>query len=234
MSTAGVDIAAGAARRQRERRLRSWLKHERMTVAISLAVMKHHTAPRGPKMARAGEEESETKYTAKFRTTPPPQPELFQLFEEEPGGLRPTGLVEPRGPQERIQRHTAEQMIESFVPVPMLDHDAPVPQMVDQLVDVLKFFDNSVPEQVIDVPKISQDAIPQRTVLCEPQLAEQLVEVPTPLPPTELFIAGGHEWCRVVGRTGVYFWNVSMGYTQWRPPEGYTASPGRYRNTGQR
>ena len=79
----------------------------------------------------------------------------------------------------------------------MLDHDAPVPQMVDQLVDVLKLFDNSVPEQVIDVPKISQDAIPQRTVLCEPQLAEQLVEVPTPLPPSELFIASdGHEWCR--------------------------------------
>ena len=235
MSTAGVDIAAGAARRRRERRLRSWLKHERMTVAMALAEMKHHTAPRGPKMARAGEEESETKYTAKFRTTPPPQPELFQLFEEEPGGLRPTGLVEPRGPQERIQRHTAEQMIESFVPVPMLDHDAPVPQTVDQLVDVLKLFDNSVPEQVIDVPKISQDAIPQRTVLCEPQLAEQLVEVPTPLPPTELFITpDGHEWCRVVGRTGVYFWNVSGGYTQWRLPEGYTASPGRYINTGQR
>ena len=57
--------------------------------------------------------------------------------------------------------------------------DVPVPQMVDQLVDVLKLFDNSVPEQVIDVPKISQDAIPQRTVLFEPQLAEQLVTVPT-------------------------------------------------------
>ena len=27
-------IAAGAARRRRERRLRSWLKHERMTVAM--------------------------------------------------------------------------------------------------------------------------------------------------------------------------------------------------------
>ena len=160
-----------------ERRLRSMLRHERMSVAMALAEKLHHSAQR-PEMARAGEEESETKYTAKFRTTPPPQPELFQLFEEEPGGLRPTGLVEPRGPQERIQRHTAEQMIESFVPVPMLDLDAPVPQMVDQLVDVLKLFDNSVPEQVIDVPKISH-AIPQRTVLCEPQLAEQLVEVPT-------------------------------------------------------
>ena len=117
MSTAGVDIAAGAARRRRERRLRSWLKHERMTVAMALAEMKHHTAPRGPKMARAGEEESETKFSAKFRTSPPPQPELFQLFEEEPGGLRPTGLVEPRGPQERIQRHTAEQASIPRVPL---------------------------------------------------------------------------------------------------------------------
>ena len=171
-------VSTGSARRRRERRLRSMLRHERMSVGMALAEKLHHSAQR-PEMARAGEEESEMKYTAKFRTTPPPQPELFQLFEEEPGGLRPTGLVEPRGPQERIQRHTAEQMIESFVPVPMLDLDAPVPQMVDQLVDVLKLFDNSVPEQVIDVPKISQDAIPQRTVLCEPQLAEQLVEVPT-------------------------------------------------------
>ena len=34
-------------------------------------------------------------------------------------------------------------------------------------------------EQVIAVPKILQDSIPQRTVLREPQMAEQLVEVPT-------------------------------------------------------
>ena len=179
-------------------------------IAAALATFQHHSS-RGQRKARAGEEENETKYTAKFRTTPPPQPELFQLFEEEPGGLRPTGLVEPRGPQERIQRHTAEQMIGSFVPVPVLDLDAPVPQMVDQLMDMLKLFDNSVPEQVIDVPKFSQDAIPQPTVLCEPQLAEQLVEVPTvpffveqavdiPVPRTVLFIASdGHEWCRIAG-----------------------------------
>ena len=38
-------------------------------------------------------------------------------------GLRPAPLWEPL-PPEGIQRHTAEQMIESFVPVPMLDLDA--------------------------------------------------------------------------------------------------------------
>ena len=31
---------------RRQRRLRSWLRHERMTVAVALAEMKHHTAPR--------------------------------------------------------------------------------------------------------------------------------------------------------------------------------------------
>ena len=127
---------------------------------------------------------------------------FFSLFDEEDAvwGTRPTGLVEPRVPQERIQQHTAEQMIESFVPVPVLDLDAPVLHMVDQLVDVLKLLDTAIPEQVIAVPKISQDAIPQRTVLFEPQLPEQLVEVPTAV----TFVPGralfhdrhGHEWVR--------------------------------------
>ena len=55
MSTnAGVDTATAAARR-RQRRLRSWLRHERMTVAMTLAEMMHHTALRGPKMTRVGE-----------------------------------------------------------------------------------------------------------------------------------------------------------------------------------
>ena len=39
--------------------------------------------------------------------------------------------------------------------------------------------DTATPEQVIAVPKISQDSIPQRTVLRSAQMAEQLVELPT-------------------------------------------------------
>ena len=71
-------------------------------------------------------------------------------------------------------------MIESFVPVPILDLDAPVPQMVEQLVGVLKVFDQSLPEQVIEVPKTTlQEGVPHRASLRKPQLAEQLVEVPT-------------------------------------------------------
>ena len=44
-----------------------------------------------------------------------------------------------------------------------------------RLVD--RFF--QVPELVIEVPKISLDVIPLRALVPEPQLAEQLVEVPT-------------------------------------------------------
>ena len=35
---------AGAAKRRRERRLRSWAKHERLTVAMALAEQHHHSA----------------------------------------------------------------------------------------------------------------------------------------------------------------------------------------------
>ena len=53
--------------------------------------------------------------------------------------------------------------------------------MEEQLVDVLRFFDTLCPvaEQVIDVPKISFEDIPARRLCREPQLVEQLVEVPT-------------------------------------------------------
>ena len=66
--------------------------------------------------------------------------------------------------------------------VPMVQIlDFPVPQMVEQLVDVFRFLDTlcPVPEQVIEVPKFVCPPRAARTVLCAPQLAEQLMEVPT-------------------------------------------------------
>ena len=59
--------------------------------------------------------------------------------------------------------------------------DAPVPQLVEQLPDILHFFDTltPVPEQVIEVPKIVLDDVPVRTSVRDTQLVEQLVEVPT-------------------------------------------------------
>ena len=176
------------------------------------------------------------KYTAKFRTTAPPQPVLFSLYDEEPGGRRLASLAEPAGPQERIQRRTVEQFAELVPMVQILD--APVPQTVDQLVEVLRPVDTMVPEQLIDVPKItSQDAIPQRAVLRVPQMAEQLVDEPLPffdnfelvqvseeeeeedehpqvVPGSRVSDAHGRSWCRVVGPAGVYWWMIGTSTAQ--------------------
>ena len=63
--------------RRRQRRLRSWLRHERMTVAMTLAEMTHHTA---------GEEVVHDAHDAlRGQKTPPP-------------GVRPGSLSDP-GPQ---------------------------------------------------------------------------------------------------------------------------------------
>ena len=167
----------GAAQRRRQRRLRSWLRHERMTVAISLAESTHHSS-RGQKTARAGVWGHELNYTATIRNPPTPQPELFSLYDEEPGGSRPDRMPTLSGPQERDLRRTVQQIVD--VPlVPLLDD--PVPQIVEQLPDVLRFFDLllPVPEQVIEVPKILLNDVPVRAVLRDPQLVEHLVEVPT-------------------------------------------------------
>ena len=128
--------------------------------------------------------------------------------------------------------------------------------------EVLRPVDTVVPEQVIEAPKITtQDAIPQRAVLPEPQMAEQLVDEPVPsfddfelveaseeeeeeeelprmvprmIPGTRAWDAEGHEWSRVVGPAGVYWWRIGTSIAQWTPPEGITARPGRDRNTGRR
>ena len=91
---------------------------------------------------------------------------------------RPTPLVEVR-PQSGEQRHTVEQIIETFVPVQVLD--ALVPQMGTQLAEFMQKRDTATPEQVIEVPKLSQDRNPQRFAVRRPQKAEQLVELPTVL-----------------------------------------------------
>ena len=179
MSNSRVDIAAGAAHRRRERRLRSMLRHERMSVAMALAEASHHTAPRGQRTARAGVWGREMHYTATFRDPPTPQPELFSLFDEEPGGSRPDRIATLSGPQERDLRRTVQQIVDAVPLLPLLDD--PVPQIIKQLPNIMHFFDFllPVPEQVIEVPKILLDDVPMRTAVRDTQLVEQLVEVPT-------------------------------------------------------
>ena len=99
-----------------------------------------------------------------------------------PGATRngpPPGVLkelEPPNVVDRVQRHILGQTLVSAPGLQILD--VPVPQMGDQLVDVLKIIDTSPPcfaEQVIEVPKIfHQDTTPQPSVLRRPQLAEQV------------------------------------------------------------
>ena len=84
--------------------------------------------------------------------------------------------------------------------------------------DVLKIIDRGPPEQVIEVPKVSlQDEVPLRAALCEPQLAEHMVDVPT--------------------RPGYALAVVAARMLGWREArallEQLAASPGRNINTGQ-
>ena len=61
----------GSARRRRERRLRSMLRHERMAVAMALAENLHHSAQR-PEKARAREVEEQDQHEALRRQKAPP------------------------------------------------------------------------------------------------------------------------------------------------------------------
>ena len=137
------DAAGGtsSARRRRERRLRSWA--ERLSVAMALATVTHHSSQVG------------TAHDA-LRS---------QKIVTSAGGMRPLPLVEGR-PQERLQRRTVEQIAYPVPVVPLLFMVEP--QMVEQLVDMLSLPDFRVAEQVIEVPKIVCPPRAARTVLCAP------------------------------------------------------------------
>ena len=157
-------------------------------------------------------------------------------------GLRPGVLAEPR-PQERVPRHTVEHIVDLVRVAPMVQIlDAPVPQTVEQLPDILRFFDTLMPdpELVIKVPKISPEDVSMRTAVRDTQLAEQLVEVPTnpgyALAVVAVQTLGWRTAAALIeqfdiparggGRGG------SRGGSRAPRPGRDTARPGRNRNTG--
>ena len=156
-----------AAQRRRGRRLRAAWRHEQQWIAAALATFTHHSALRGQTTAtRTGEEGHEDKHDAPQRQKPSPpsrcssQPVRRRARRE--AACQPGGAARATG--------TGPCMVQIL--------DIPVPQMVDQPVAVLKHLDTPIPEQVIAMPKISSSSRCSRTVLREPQTAEQLVEGP--------------------------------------------------------
>ena len=180
----------GSAWRRRQRRLRSWWRHEQQSVAMALSAAAHHSFDmvaagakydglRAQKTDRA--REAANKAPRRQRSNAAGEAVFFVLFDEDTAGVRPGVLADPR-PQERVQRHTMEHIVDfvSFAPMVQI-LDTPVPQTVEQLPDVLRFFDTLTtdPGQVIEVPKILSEDVFLRTAVRDTQLAEQLVEVPT-------------------------------------------------------
>ena len=82
----------GSARRRRERRFRSMLRHERMAVAMALAESLHHSAQR-PEKAKAREVEEQDQHEALRREKAPPP------------GMRP-GVLQDPAPQGRVGQHS--------------------------------------------------------------------------------------------------------------------------------
>ena len=99
-----------------------------------------------------------------------PSPQAFcQLYDEEDAvwGTRFASVAEPWGPQGKVQQQDGEKIFETLVHVIMLsDLDAPVPQMVDQLVGVLQPQFSACVQPVITAPKITlPESCAQRSVL---------------------------------------------------------------------
>ena len=170
--------------RRRDRRLRMHWRHEQLTLQMALAAALHHSRDVGPvtynalrsqKTARA---EATNNALRSQMSSVAGDTEFFSLYEDELGGTRPDRLYEVR-PQERDQRHTVEQIVDTALFVSSLD--VPVPHMENQLVEVCRLFDVLIPEQALEVPKISSTPCPprRRRVRFAEQTAEQLVEVPT-------------------------------------------------------
>ena len=173
---------------------------ERATPPLALALAESlHHSAQRPKMARAWREAREV-----LRGHVPEAPL--------PQGSQPPCLGEPRKPQDKL----------TFLVSPVL-------QNINQLVAVLARYDTPLPEQVIEVPKISCPPRFSRTVLLTPLMAEQPVVVPLPetgVVQAWVCDASGQRWSRVWRSTGrIYWWHPATGHVQW--------NPGRYINTGQ-
>ena len=163
-----------AAQRRKQRRLRSWWRHEQQSIAAVLATVTHHSH------SKVGTANAALRGQKTGTSTRGGPAEYYELSSDDggpTGGERPAALSEP-WPQGKLLRHAGV----GYELVHRLE--VPVPQMGEQLPDVLQFFATFLPfvaEQVIEVPKIALDTIPQRLgdVLRQPQMVEQLVDVPT-------------------------------------------------------
>ena len=144
------------------------------TVAAVLATVTHHSHS---KVGTANAALRGQKTGTSTRVGPAEYYELSSNDGRPTGGERPEALSEP-WPQGKLLRHAGVGY------EIVLSLDVPVPQMGEQLPNIVQFLAAQLPvvaEPVIEVPKILLDRTPQRLGdrLRRPQMVEQLVDVPT-------------------------------------------------------
>ena len=141
----------------------------------------HHSTPRRPTMARAREEERDELHNATGQKTPPSKAASAVFF-----SLDDDGDVLATRP-DRLYMRSGHRT--GFCSAPWSRTSTPSRFRLsmclsrrwgNKLVEVLQKIDTRTSHQVIEVPKIFPDSVPQRLVESRPpQMAEQLVEVPT-------------------------------------------------------
>ena len=134
---------------------------------------------RAQKTDRAGE--AANKALRRQKSKAAGEEVFFELFDEDTAGMRPGVLAEPR-PQEWVQRHTMEHIVDFVCFAPMVQIlDAPVPQTVEQLPDVLQFFDPNPMRAVLRDTQLVEQLLPTIVSFSLLQLImEQSVDIPVP------------------------------------------------------
>ena len=133
--------------RRRQRRLRQWLRHERLSVAMALTENSHHAAPRGQTKARAGGGARDVLHGCVPEDALPQAAgaQFFSLGDDDveaPAAVRPAPLVEVR-PQMEYKRHCGSGF--------ELVLDVTVPQLGRELVEVPNVV-SPVVEQNVHIP----------------------------------------------------------------------------------
>ena len=145
-----MDVERGAAWRRRQRRLRSWWRHEQQTVAAVLATVTHHSHSNvgGHRERRpAGTEDWHQHRGGTCRV-------LRALV----GRWQAHGRVAAGFHVGALERHDgiAFELVQAL--------DAPVLQMKEPLPNVLHFFVTSVAEQAAAIDRLSASTADGRTV----------------------------------------------------------------------
>ena len=184
MTAMAVDgDGASAARRRRERRLRSWWRHEQQSVAMALSAAAHHSFDKvaaeakysGPRAQKTDRAEAAYQAPRRPTTRAAREPELFQLHEEELGGVRPPPLSEVR-PQDGVMRHAVRDYEHNAPMVQVLDVPVPQPVEIQQ---------RTVNDMLMDMT----DRVQQRIAALE-----EMESVPRPLPPDRTQQRAVEQW----------------------------------------